>query len=55
MEVHGDDVVRPGHTQHVGHQLGGDGRPRLVLLVLSGVREARNDRCNLQQTELHAA
>ena len=39
MEVHGDDVVGPRHAQHVGHELGGDGSPGLVLLVLPGVRE----------------
>ena len=39
MKVHRDDVIRAGHAEHVGHQLGGDGGSRLVLLVLSGVRE----------------
>ena len=39
MKVHRDDVIRPGHAEHVGHQLGGDGGSRLVLLVLSGVGE----------------
>ena len=39
MKVHRDDVIRPGHAEHVGHQLGGDGGSGLVLLVLSGVGE----------------
>lgn len=42
MQVHGDDVIAPGRLQHVGYQLGRDGRSRLVLLVLSGVREVGN-------------
>lgn len=44
MEVHGDDVIRPSDAQHVGHELGGDGRARLVFLVLARIRKARNHR-----------
>lgn len=43
MQVHGDHVVTTGGGQHVCHQLCGDGSPGLVLSVLSGVREVRND------------
>ena len=39
VQVHRDDVVAPGRLQHVGHELGRDGRARLVLLVLPRVRE----------------
>ena len=48
MEVHGDDVVGPRHAQHVGHELGGDGSPGLVLLVLSGVGETGYHSCYLR-------
>lgn len=34
VQVHGDDVVAAGDLEHVGHELGGDGRARLVLAVL---------------------
>ena len=43
VEVHGDDVVRPGDGEHVGHQLGADGGPALVLLVLPGVGKGGYD------------
>jgi hypothetical protein len=46
MEVHGEHPVRPCHRHHVGHQLGADRHPRLVLSVLPGVPEVRNDRRN---------
>ena len=47
MEVHGDDVVRASHSQHVGDQLGRDGRAALVLLVLAGVEVVGDDRRDL--------
>ena len=48
MKVHGDDMIRPGDTQHVGHQLGRDGGAGLVLLILPGVRVARDHSSYLQ-------
>ena len=48
MKVHGDDMISPGDTQHVGHQLGRDGGAGLVLLILPGVRVARDHSCYLQ-------
>lgn len=38
VEVHGDDVVAARDLEHVGDELGGDGRPRLVFAVLSRAR-----------------
>lgn len=38
-----DDVVASRRDQHVGDELGGNGRSRLVLLVLPGVKEVRDD------------
>ena len=38
-----DDVVATGFSDHVRDKLGGDGRSRLVLLVLSGVEEVGDD------------
>ena len=35
VQVHGDDLVGARRGEHVGHELGGDRRPGLVLLVLS--------------------
>ena len=43
VQVHGDDVVAAGRLQHVGDQLGRDGRARLVLLVLARVGEVGDD------------
>ena len=34
VQVHGDDLVGARRGEHVGHELGGDWRPGLVLLVL---------------------
>ena len=42
VQVHGNDMVAPGDGEHVGHQLRGDGGPRLVLLVHPCVRETRD-------------
>lgn len=43
VQVHRDDVVATCFAQHVGDELGGDGRPGLVFLVLSGVKEVGDD------------
>jgi hypothetical protein len=39
MEVHGHDPVHAGGSEHIGHQLGADAHPWLVLAVLSGESE----------------
>ena len=36
-------MIATGRLQHIRNQLGRDGRPGLVLLVLPCVREVRND------------
>lgn len=46
MKVHGDDVIAPGHDEHVGYKLGGDWCAGLVLLVHACVRKARDDCCD---------
>lgn len=38
-----NDVIAPSFSEHVGDQLGRDGCPRLVLFVLSSVREMGHD------------
>lgn len=43
VQIHSDDMVAASGLEHVGHELGGDGSARLVLLVLTGVREVRDD------------
>lgn len=43
VKVHGDDMVAAGDDEHVGDELGGDGRTTLVLLVHACIGEARND------------
>lgn len=43
VQVHRDDMIGARHREHVGHQLGADWSARFVLLVLAGVRKARND------------
>lgn len=43
VEVHSDHMVAASSLEHIGHQLGGDGRSRLVLLVLAGIREVRQN------------
>ena len=43
VQVHGDDVVAAGDSEHVGDELGGDGRAALVLFVHAGVGVARDD------------
>ncbi len=42
VQVHRQDPVGAGGRQEVGHQLGGDRHPRLVLLVLPPVAEVRH-------------
>ena len=44
MEIHRQHPVGARHRDHVGHQLGADRHPRLVLPVLPGVPEIRNHR-----------
>ncbi len=39
VEVHGQHPVRSRRGDQVGHQLGGDGVPRLGFAVLAGVAE----------------
>lgn len=46
MQIHGDNMVAAGGLQHVGHELGGDRSPTLILLVLAGVGEVREDGCD---------
>jgi len=41
-----DDVVTSRRDQHVGDELGGDGRSGLVLLVLPSIEEVRDDGCD---------
>jgi hypothetical protein len=43
VEIHRNDVIAARFAQHVGNELGGDGRPGLVFLVLSGVEEVGDD------------
>jgi hypothetical protein len=43
MQVHCDDVVAAGHGEHIGNELGGDGRPALVLFIHTCVGITRND------------
>lgn len=43
VKVHGDDMIGARHREHVGHELGRDGRTALVLLVLPRVRVAGDD------------
>jgi hypothetical protein len=38
-----NDVVTTGFSQHVGDQLGRNGSPRLIFLVLTGVGEVGED------------
>ena len=43
VQVHGDDVVRARHTQHVGHEFSGDGRAMLFLFfVYNNIEFNRN-------------
>lgn len=43
VKIHGDDVVAAGSLKHVGHELGGDRRTTLVLLVLARIWEVGDD------------
>jgi hypothetical protein len=43
VQVHGDDVVAAGDGEHVGDELGGDGRTAHVLFVHARVGIARDD------------
>lgn len=37
VQVHGNDVVAASGLEHVGHELGRNGRTRLVLAVLARI------------------
>lgn len=43
VQIHRDDMVAASSLKHIGHQLGGDRRTALVLLVLASIREVGND------------
>ena len=43
MQVHGDDMVAAGDSEHVGDELGGDRRAALVLFIHTRVGIARDD------------
>lgn len=43
VKIEGDEVVASGRDEHISNEFGGDGCSALVLLVLSGIRVARND------------
>jgi hypothetical protein len=43
VEVHSDHMVAASSLEHVRHQFGGDGRTRLVLLVLACIRKVRQN------------
>lgn len=43
MKIHCDDVIGSGNREHVGNEFSRNRRSRLVLLVLSSIRECRND------------
>ena len=43
MQIHRDHMVHTRSLQHVGHELGGDRSPTLILLVLAGVGEIGQD------------
>jgi hypothetical protein len=46
VQVHGQHPVRASRAEQVGHQLGGDRHPRLVLAILSRVAVVRDHRRN---------
>ena len=43
VQIHGDNVVATGNSQHIGDELGGDGRAALVFFVHPRVGVARDD------------
>ena len=43
MEIHSQHAVHSGGRQQIGHQLGGNGNAGLVLAVLAGIPEERNN------------
>lgn len=43
MQIHGDDMVAASGLEHVGHESCSDGCARLVLLVLTCIREVGKD------------
>lgn len=42
VKVHRDDMVASSCLEHIGHELGRDGRSRLVFLVLASIWEVGN-------------
>ena len=46
VQIHRDDMVTTSRLQHIGHELGRYGRTRLVLFVLTCVREVGYDCCD---------
>lgn len=53
MQVHGNNMIAPGHSKHVGYQLGSDGGTGPVFPVHASIWEARyysgdpSGRCSL--------
>lgn len=43
MQIHSDDMIASSDDEHVGDELGSDGRTRLVLFVHTCIWEARDD------------
>ena len=43
MQVHGHQSVDTGHSEHIGHKFCSDSRSWLVLSILSGPSEIRDD------------
>ena len=43
MQVHGDQMIRTGSANQIGHKFGRYRSPRPVLLVLAGVGKVWND------------
>lgn len=41
-----NDMVATSFSQHIGDKLSGDGGSGLVLLILSCIREMRDDGCD---------
>lgn len=43
VQIHGDNMVAASSLEHVGHELGSDGRTALIFLILTSVREVGDD------------
>ena len=46
VQVHCDDVIATGRLKHIRHEFCGNGRPRLILLVLSRIGKVGKDGSN---------